>query len=431
MAKPYGILNVNPNGDLLPQAKDSLTRSIGIANDLYGMIGKHYENKFKDAQARNEDLQAQLRQGTLESDIGAKNTKNQTDIQYYPQLQAAELAKQGASIKEIQARTGLSYAEAGAAQARASASYAEAGKYRANTSPIAEDQALYNAYSKAAPGSREQLFYGGILKDRMGKYGQTSGAPMSSGASAVPGTPQGGAVPGGAGDWQKDTKFGSNRMGAGGTYTNPETGEQISTPTNATTSKNQAAIQALQRAAPQITTIANTLPQFQGAAGKSKLVLGTAGNFFGGNSQAPEDYAKGTQAISLGAESLIRGMGLNPTDESLNTMKSAMRPVLGETKDQYNARLRDTLTMLQKDAELAKSAQASGYNVTQPGSSGTPSQQYKDPFYDSPEQKQQVASGFNTNPNVPQQNQQQPQIQESRSVGGNDYVKVNGKWYHK
>ena len=423
-----GILSVEPSHALLPPEEDAFSRALKVSGNIYDIMGKHYENKFKSAQARNQNLEAQKCQGTLASDIQAANTKNQTDIQYYPQLQAMELAKQGATIKEIQAKTGLSYAEAGAARARASASYAEANKTNINASPIAYQQELYNQYAKSAPGSREQLYYGGLLKSEMGKYGSPVGGVPSSGSNmttSVPGTPQGGAVPVNTPGWEKDTKFGSTRMGAGGTYTDPETGQTISTPTNSTTSRNQSAIQALQRVTPLIKDLSKNISQFQTAGQKGNLAVQTVGNLFGGNYPLPNQKAEAEQDLALAPESLLKAYQLNVTDQSLNTMKDAIKPIIGETQKGYESRLTKTLKTLRENEEAAKKIQAEGIDVTQPGAHGKPmGQPYQDPFYDNPNaQKSNVAQGFNGNPNA-----QNSAPGDAFHVNGQNYYFENGKW---
>lgn len=426
-----GILSVEPSHAMLPAEEDAFSRALKVSGSIYDIMGKHYENKYKNAQARNQGLEADRKQGTLASDIQAANTKNQTDIQYYPQLQAMELAKQGATIKEIQAKTGLSYAEAGAARARASASYAEANKTNMNASPVAYQQELYKQYANSAPGSREQLYYGGLLKAEMGKYGSPVGGVPTAGSNmttSVPGTPQGGTVPVNTPGWEKDTKFGSTRMGAGGTYIDPQTGKTISTPTNSTTSRNQSSIQALQRVTPLIEDLSKNISQFQTVGQKGNLALQTAGNLLGGNYTLPNQKAEALQDLALAPESLLKAYQLNVTDQSLKTMENAIKPITGETTKGYQGRLVKTLKTLKENEEAAKKVQAEGIDVTQPGAQGQPiGQQYQDPFYDNPNPpKSNVAQGFNGNPNV-----QNSAPGDAFEMNGQHYAFVNGKWVMK
>lgn len=310
-----GILSVDPVAPMMPRAPDSVTRAMGLSHGLYDMLGKHYENQFKAAQARNQNLEADKRAGTLESDILAGNTKNQADVQYYPQ----ELK---AKIGEVMARTGLSQAEAKAAIARSSASYA-----------------LANLHNAAARNT-------GVQGQMLDQY-------------------------------LKDKKFGSNKSGAGGTYVDPQTGQVISTPTNATTTQDQRTIMATERVKPLIQDIIKNIPQFQTAQSKAALKLQQIGNLAGGNYPLPDQYAQAQQDLELAPESLLKAYGLNVTDDSLKTMKEALTPKYGQTAKGAEKMLYRTLDHIQVTQQQAMNAQSEGIPV---GS--------------------RVAQGFNGNPNL-------------------------------
>jgi hypothetical protein len=169
----------------------------------------------------------------------------------------------------------------------------------------------------------------------------------------------------------KNPAFGSQRSGAGGTYTDPQTGQIISTPTNANTTQNQRTIMAVERVTPLIKEIAKKLGKFQTIHGKGKLGIQMLGNLFGGNNPLPNEYAEGQEALKLAPESLLKAYGLNPTNESLARMEDALKPRFGESDPGVENRLLKTLKEIAKNSAQAQQAQASGYNVTP----GQPQQQ--------------------------------------------------------
>lgn len=153
----------------------------------------------------------------------------------------------------------------------------------------------------------------------------------------------------------KNPAFGSNKSGAGGTYFNPQTGEYYTTDTGKNTSIDQNTVAAIQRVQPLLQQITQSLPQFQGAAGKAKLFGSQVLNsmFPALNLNAPEAYATGQTNINLAAESLVKAMGLNATDETLAMMKEAIAPRFGETQPQYTNRLLTTLSDLYRNQQQA------------------------------------------------------------------------------
>lgn len=222
-----------------------------------------------------------------------------------------------------------------------------------------------------------------------GMQGQVS-PPMGGGASGQPGAP--GAVPQNL--WQmqlhnlftgmsKNPAFGSNKSGAGGTFFNPANGDYYTTDTEKNTSVDQNTIAAIQRVSPLLENLTQSLPQFQGFGGKVNLVTSQVLNsmFPGLNLQAPAQYAQGQTDINLAGESLVKAMGINPTDQNLAAMKEAIEPHFGENSAQYRTRILSTLTDLYRNQGQAVQRLKAGIPLgAPPGQSSTASTHRPDPF---------------------------------------------------
>lgn len=259
-----GILSVEPSHALLPESPSAMETALSTAKGIYDVMGKHYENKYKGAQARNENLAANLKQGTLASDILATNTKNQTDTQYYPQMQAAKLQQEHATIQEIMARTGLSYAQAREAGARIGLIGAETRK--ANLGPNGE---LLNAYNNAPNGSSQKAYYGALLNKEMGAY--APGMSGGMGGGSVPGTPKGGPVP-----MSAPGSIENNPLGGGGRSTfhqafDPATGQTLESPTQASATRNQMRTEANSEMDSVEPQLKKGFSPYLGAGGTAKL----------------------------------------------------------------------------------------------------------------------------------------------------------------
>jgi hypothetical protein len=177
----------------------------------------------------------------------------------------------------------------------------------------------------------------------------------------------------------KDPRMGTNRSGAGGTYTNPMTGQQISTDTTKNTTLDQQTSASIQRVQPLLTQLSDNLAPFQTIEGEAGLKVGQLLNYTGyGNASAPADYAKGKQALALAPEGLMRAWGLNITDDSKKTMQEAVEPIFGETPVQYQARIVNTLKQLQDIQNQAEGRLANGMVVGNKNANQQASPKYSD-----------------------------------------------------
>lgn len=179
----------------------------------------------------------------------------------------------------------------------------------------------------------------------------------------------------------KNPTMGSNRAGAGGTFVNPITGQQYSTDTNKNTTMDQQSVGAISRVNELIPQIYNDLAPFQTASGKAALYSQKAGNFFmGHDNPLPSQEAAGDAKVKLAAESLLRGYGLNVTDQSTKFMMDSVEPKLGESQQAYKTRMNNLQNLLGQNSQQASARLQGGIPLNQSGqqsqqSSGTPQTQ--------------------------------------------------------
>lgn len=400
---------------------------------VYGLgQGAQIGNSFLAARAqaiKNQMAQAQLPYAQQLAKLGLQkqqiaNSTAQNTLNYAPQMSQAQLAS-------AQTMPGL-YGS-------------EAAKNQAQTAYLGQQASLYPYQVAARLGPLTQLLAGqqfmgnirgnGVSPSNGGMTlsvgGATPTVPAQSAANyqtlpgglsapqgqqvaaqlpmMAPGAPQAGS-PGlydtvyqnAIRQLGKDPTQGSAKGGAGGTYFNPLTGQTTSSDTTANTTLDQQTSAAIQRVSPLLDQLSSKLAPFQTAKGYAGLRLGQALNFSGlGKSQTPNDYAIGQEALKVAPESLIRSFGLRVTNEALQRMEDAVKPVFGETPDAYKARITNTLAQLQENQTQAQGRLRSGMNVDQPPA-------------DYQTQKQQL-----TTSSTPM----------TKTVGGKTYTKINGRWF--
>lgn len=372
----YGIWGVDPYGPTIKQTPvltTAMQTGLQTAQGVGNLFAQRYANQLASAKA-------QLAQGTLGSSIDAANTKNQADIQNYPLQQMFKTQQDEQTVKEIMARTGLSYAQAQQALAGAGAENARAGLLNAQTqevtNPLYKTDQLIQQYMSLPDGSPQKIaagrslypvFSGGMVPPvNSGRANQTGATSPMPGANM----PMTGVTPGlGAPGFVKDPRFGSSRSGAGGTYTDPQTGQMVSTDTAANTTQDQKTIAAAQRVVPLINDIANKQAPFMTVAGRAGLLSDKVQNLLGANKQSPSDYASVQANTELAAESLIKAYGLNVTDQSADMMKTAVKPIAGESPQSYKQRLQNTLATIAQNQSEAEARLSGGNQIGQTNSS--------------------------------------------------------------
>jgi hypothetical protein len=275
-------------------------------------------------------------------------------------------------------RTGLNYAQA--SHAAASAGFVNTQNSMLKN-PLFQTDALMREWQKEPAGSPRKLFIGNILDQQM------SGLNLpGNGKGSKSGSPQ--MKPSGElFNWSKDPRMGSRLGGAGGTYTNPQTGQIVSTDTTTQASRDQRAIAGAENIKDYLSKAILTLPQYQTATQKGGVGAQKLSNFlFGTNYDGPSKQAEGQAAVQEAAEGFINSFGLNATNENVNKAISIMTPKFGESTAQATARMQRQLQDFVSQEQRAKDRLASGNEVGQaaPQQPGYFTQQSL-----SPEQKQQ------------------------------------------
>jgi hypothetical protein len=256
---------------------------IGRAMDTMGgvqrLFGNQYDNIIKKYQANDAGLQNQYNQDTLQGRIGAENTKNQTDMEYYPQMQQAKLQQDQATVNEIMSRTGLNQAQATEAAARTGLIGTQTQNLRASSNPGYAFDSIMQQYQNSPAGSPRKSYFAGLLNQMM-SGGVAVGPKGSKGASAgTIGGVSGGSsgVAGSNGDITTNPLLGNSSRSTfrQGYYTDPQTGQTqtIESPTvqNATTTQNR--IQGHAEVAQGYPTIVDGLKPYQGPGGSVKLMI--------------------------------------------------------------------------------------------------------------------------------------------------------------
>ncbi len=159
------------------------------------------------------------------------------------------------------------------------------------------------------------------------------------------------------------------------TYTNPQSGQIISSNTNTMTTTDQSAIGATERVVPQLEEILKTLPQFQTKSKQSEAWLQEMSNeYLGTNYKLPSERAKGEALINTSAEGMMKAFNLPATNESLEMVKTALSPKKGESATAYEERLKAEIENLRLFQKQAKTRLAHG-TIVEGGMQGAPSQQ--------------------------------------------------------
>jgi len=447
MAGSYGILNVDPLGFKLDKEVSPFDKAMSTASGLYDLFGKHYENKLRGSEANLKNLEAQQKASTLPGLIESINAKSAADTRFYPQQEEAKLGYTRAQIDEVMAKTGLNRAEATAAFARANSSNAEAGLHNANArqAGMGKYGGLLNAYQNSKPGSEEWKYYGALLNKEMGGYSPGNGG-MTGGSSAR-GIGGGGMSEGG---------IEPNPLGGGPRATfhqgfDPATGETIESPTMSSATRNQVRVEATAELKNMEPIINKGFSPYLGKLGSTKLMYDSAlaaSSPDSKNGQAAaqrlENYNLASRMKREAANIISRQTsGQAPGVEAAREQEQAS---FGNLPGQFAGSfipqkvlqkgMESYIPAQEKMAQQALIQERQGYKQggEQPSWAGNQQPNQRFAFGQEPRQQPQVAQGFNGNPNLPaqqQEGQQNPQIQQTKTVGNDEYVQINGQWYHK
>ena len=157
---------------------------------------------------------------------------------------------------------------------------------------------------------------------------------------------------------------GSKSNSQGGTFVNPETGETVSKPTGAETTKLQNRIVGEEQLKPIIKQIIATVPQFQSGWKKGKTSLeGKANKWFGTDYEDPSIQQEGHAALSKSAESLVNLFGLNANARNVEEVKGILEPAEGESPSGYEKRVTSELNNFSQSSQTAKNQLRKGITV--------------------------------------------------------------------
>lgn len=181
----------------------------------------------------------------------------------------------------------------------------------------------------------------------------------------------------------KNPMMGNSRGGQGGTYTDPTTGQIVSSDTSKNTTLDQQTSASIQRVQPLLKQLSDNITPFLTASGDVGLKGSQYSNYILGTQfGAPAQYAKAEQALNFAPEGLMRVWGLNITDQSAKIMQDAVKPQFGESPQQYTDRVTDTMKMLDTIQKEAESRLAGGMPVgnvnAQPQSAAAQTPKYSD-----------------------------------------------------
>lgn len=351
------IFATNPYGQPIKN-----TSIFDTANATLDLLNKGYRNQQSAAQT-------QYAQDTLRDAIAAANAKSQADAQFYPQQQMFKTQQDEATVREIQARTGLTYAQAKEAAAQAGLISTQ---QQVLANPFTPTGNMIKQWQNLPVDSPEKMALGSILDSSglgggMFPTGATMPGAKGSQATKSNAAMMTGPLPGlGGAGWVRDPRFGSTRGGGGGTYINPATGQVVSTDTATQASRDQRAIAGTENVKQYVNTITNTLPKYQTLGSQASLWKDKLSNYvLGTHKQAPTDQALGDAAIKASAEGFLNTFQLNATEGNVNTAMEILKPRFGESGDNYKARVISQLTDFAKQEQRAQDRLAGGNLVGQ------------------------------------------------------------------
>jgi hypothetical protein len=162
----------------------------------------------------------------------------------------------------------------------------------------------------------------------------------------------------------KNPMMGNSRGGQGGTYTDPTTGQIISSDTSQQTTRDQRTIAGLQNAQQYLGNVIKQMPQF--VTGWQKVGLGASGfgnNWLGTNFPQPSQHAQAQASLKSAAEGVINGFGLNATGENVQTVIGIMKPEEGESPQYYQQRVMQQMADFSDQQHRAEDRVAAGIPV--------------------------------------------------------------------
>lgn len=191
---------------------------------------------------------------------------------------------------------------------------------------------------------------------------QPQSSTSAQGSALIPAT-QGG-IQGIIGS--KIAPFYAQSQKPGTAFVDPNSGNIISTPTNETVTAAQNAINAAKRVEPQLEKLADAAGPFLSAGGIVGNQFQRGWNLVFPNKagKLPTQYAQFNSLLQSAPEALVKSYGLRPTNETIDRMQKVIEPYMGETKEQYKARILNQLEALRTEQIGVSQQQLSqGFNL--------------------------------------------------------------------
>jgi hypothetical protein len=449
----YGIWGVPTNTERMAPTVSPFEHAMAAAKGTQDLFGQYYKNKLESANAGLKQGELQQQTATMPDLIAAMNAKNRTDTQYYPQMQAAKLQQEQQTIKEIQARTGLSYAQAKVAAAHVGLIGAQTQVERNKMNPLSEYNQIYQAYQNAPEGSQQKAMYAGILASKIGKEGLPVAMSAFSGVqppSAQPASRTTGAGAGGIPLMSAGGQLQENPLGGGGRSTfhqafmeTPEGPTTIESPTTNSATRGQMRTEAHSEIQALYPKVMAGLKPYQGPLGSTALakdsyIASTSPNSAKGKEAQKRliDYETAKRFLpELANINARQSSGQAPGIEMNREFQSAMFPGLPGRLANYfipssvQAEANQNYLPLQSNAVESAIAQERGGYV-QPGQPAwaQQSENMQPGFLGIPTPVPAKANQNQARTNTAQSNQK---IEESKILNGTQYVKINGKWHQK
>lgn len=164
----------------------------------------------------------------------------------------------------------------------------------------------------------------------------------------------------------KTAPFYAQSQKPGTSFYDPQSGNIISAPTNETVTAAQNSINAAKRVEPQLEKLADAAGPFLSAGGIVGNQFQRGWNLVFPNKagKLPTQYAQFNSLLQSAPEALVKSYGLRPTNETIDRMQKVIEPYMGETKDQYKARILSQLEALRTEQIGVSQQQLSqGFNL--------------------------------------------------------------------
>lgn len=223
-------------------------------------------------------------------------------------------------------------------------------------------------------------------------------------------------------------------------------GKVIYVPTTKTQTGIETQLLGQSRVEPQLQRLADEWAPFMDVKGMSDLTAGRIGQAFGrtispdtlneyglsANPQLASQYAKAKATMKTAPEALVKAYGLNPTNETLDRLESAVEPMWGESPETYKQRILQTIYELKTEQEApSKEALQQGFSSA-PSNATSPQQTSQqgtvppaNPYISPQEAKTIPSTGAPVNKNK----NGTSVVQATKVLDGVPYAKINGRWH--